>query len=471
MHSLKWVAISKLIIQLFRWVATFWVIRLLIPEDYAVVAIAEMVGGYLVAFSALGLGAPLVSMKIVNMSLKRQMLTIGILVNLALFAGQFFVAEIIADIYENPAIADVLQISAVVYLFSAFSFIPSAILVRNMKFKYLSIVEMIAGTVASLSTVILATYGAGYWSLIMGYIINELIRGIFLVCSSEMIIKPALPRKRNIPVFFYCLKMSFSELLFHAKDSIDIIMAGLFLNKKMLGLYNVGLQISSIPLRKIAPPLRKVAFPALSQINNQPIKFREYLLKLQRLAFFITIPVFWGISSVSELLVPMALGDNWNDAAPIILMLCLAMPFRFAEEMLHPILKSLQKGNAIILCNLLGFIIFAAAVFWGIQDGISGLMNSWVIGLPVIYLVSAYITCRNTGTNLYSCLSQCVVPLISGMIMLCSVEFAKGFMDDSWWPSIQILVCAISGAISYIAAIYVFKRKLIVELKGLRSAS
>lgn len=469
MNSLKWVMISKIVIQAFRWIATFWVIRLLVPEDYAVVAIADMVAGYLVALSTLGLGAPLISMKIVTEKLKRQMLTIGILMNGLLFAAQFSIAPFIAEIYDNPAIANVLQISAFGYLFSILTFVPSSMLVRNMNFKYLSIIEMIAGLMASLTTVGLAIYGAGYWSLILGYLVNELVKSVFLIFSKEMIFKPSLPRKRNLPVFFYCLKMSFSEILFHAKDSIDIILAGLFLNKKMLGLYNVGLQISSIPLRKIAPPLRKVAFPALSKVNNQREKMKDYFMKLQRLSFFITVPIFWGISSVSDLLVPLALGDKWVGASVIIMMLCLCMPFRFAEEMLHPVLKSMQKGNEIILCNLMGFAIFATAVGIGIQYGMHGLMYAWAVGLPLIYIVSAIITCRNIGASLLSCLSQAFAPLLSGGLMFGTVELLKHYMPENIWAVAQIAICALVGGIVYFSCIYIFKKSLISELKRLRS--
>lgn len=470
-HSLKWVAISKIIIQMFRWIATFWVIRLLVPEDYAVVAISEMVLGYLVAFSSLGLGAPLVSMKIVTEKLKRQMFSIGILVNGLLFVAQFTLAPIIGEIYNNPAIGDVLQASSICYLFAIFAFIPSAMLTRQMKFKYLSLADIVAGLISSTLTISLAIYGAGFWSLIAGYISNELIRAIFLISCNEMIIKPAIPRKRNLPVFFYCLKMSLSELLFHAKDSVDIILVGLFLNKRALGLYNVGLQISSMPLRKIAPPLRKVAFPAMSKLNNQPTKFEGYLLMIQRMSFFITVPIFWGISSISDILVPFALGEKWTGAAPFVAMLCLAMPFRFAEEMLHPILKSLQKGNAIMRCNFMGFIIFATSIYVGIQQGVEGLMMAWVVGLPLIYLMSTYIVCKEVGNKMTTCLAQSFYPILSGLFMLGAVEGMKWLTGDTWWPMAQLVLCGSVGAITYILSIYVFRRSLLTEVKSFRAKS
>ena len=47
LHSLKWVALGKVFTQIIRWAMTFWVIRLLLPEDYGVVAMADIVSGLL----------------------------------------------------------------------------------------------------------------------------------------------------------------------------------------------------------------------------------------------------------------------------------------------------------------------------------------------------------------------------------------------------------------------------------------
>lgn len=468
MHSLKWVMISKIIIQAFRWISTFWVIRLLVPEDYAVVAISDMIAGYLVALGTLGLGAPLISMRIVTEKLKRQMLTIGLLMNSALAAIQYSIAPYIADYYNNPAVESVLQITALAYIIQIFTFIPSTILARKMKFKFLSIVETIAGTTASIVTILCALNGFGFWSLVIGYLSNEVIKSAFFIFSKEMLFIPSRPTKRNLAIFVYCLKMSLSEILFHAKDSIDIILAGLFLSPKVLGLYNVGLQISSMPLRKIVPPLRKVAFPALCKVNEQFEKLREYFMKLQRLSFFLTIPIFWGIASVADLIVPLVLGDTWKNAAMIIMMLCLAMPFRFAEEMLHPVLKSLQKGNEIVLCNLGGFLIFGISVWFGIQNGLDGLMYSWLIGLPLIYLFSAIITCRNIGASLIECLWQAVVPMIAGGLMFGVVEIIKFSMLETSLSILMLPVAIMMGGLVYLASIYIMKRSLLKEIKDLR---
>ena len=470
LHSLKWVAISKLAIQLFRWLSTFLVIRMLLPEDYAIMAVADMVAGYLVAFSSLGLGALLVTKKTLNDKFKREMLFLAYIVNTSLFAIQFFCADYIAVAYDNEGIGNVLKASALCYLYNIFTLLPSSILTRDMQFKKLSLIELFAGLTSTTVIIILAYLNYGYWALVSGYLTNETIKAILIIRASKTYFLPRIPRRRSWKLMQYSLSVSISEVIFHSRDSVDILLGGIFLSKQNLGVYNVGLQVSSMPLRKIAPPLRKVAFPALASIREQKNRLVGYLNKIQRISFFVTIPIFWGLASTVDLFLPDLLGDKWSGASSIIAILCLVMPFRFAEEMLHPILKSKQKGKEMMICNFIGLAVFSAAVIAGLQYGLAGLAMAWVISTPTIYFLSSFIVCRMMEIELGKFLSQWQKPALAGAFMLFSVASIKYLCSGMFHPLFVFAIAAMVGGAVYIASIYLLQRSLINEIKQLKGA-
>ena len=47
LSSLKWVAMGKIVTQMLRWAMTFWVIRILSPDDYGMVAMSAVLFGFL----------------------------------------------------------------------------------------------------------------------------------------------------------------------------------------------------------------------------------------------------------------------------------------------------------------------------------------------------------------------------------------------------------------------------------------
>lgn len=470
LHSLKWVAISKLAIQIFRWISTFIVIRLLVPEDYAVMAIADMVAGYLVAFSSLGLGAILVTKKALSETFKREMLFLAYLVNTVLFLLQFFCSDLIASAYDNEGIGYVLKASSICYLFNIFTLLPSSILTRDMQFKKLSLIELCAGILSTTSVITMAALGFGYWSLVAGYLTNEIVKSILIVRASKTFLKPSFPRRRAWKLMSYSFSVSISEVIFHSRDSIDVLLGGLFLSKQNLGMYNVGLQVSSMPLRKIAPPLRKVAFPALASIRNEKERLVGYLNKIQRISFFVTIPIFWGLASTVDLFLPTLLGDKWSSASSVIAILCLVMPFRFAEEMLHPILKSKQKGKEMMTCNFIGLAVFSSCIFAGLQYGLAGLAMAWIVSAPAIYFLSSIIVCKMMEIHLGKFLSQWQMPAFAGGIMLVTVATLKHLLEGVLHPFVIFGLSAILGGAVYVAGIMLFQRSLITEIKQLKGA-
>lgn len=470
LHSLKWVAISKLAIQLFRWLSTFIVIRMLAPEDYAVMAVADMVAGYLVAFSSLGLGAILVTKKVVNETFKREMLFLAYLANATLFLLQFFGADYIASAYNNEGIAFVLQASSLCYLFNIFTLLPSSALTRDMQFKKTSLIELYAGITSTVVIITFAYLDFGYTALVLGHLTNEILKAILIIRASNAYIVPKIPRRRSWKLMSYSVSVSISEVIFHSRDSIDVLLGGLFLSKQSLGVYSVGLQVSSMPLRKIAPPLRKVAFPALASIRDQKDRLVGYLNKIQRISFVVTIPIFWGLASTVDLFLPALLGDQWSSASSIISILCLVMPFRFAEEMLHPILKSKQKGKEMMLCNVIGLVVFGGTVFFGLQFGLLGLAIAWLVSAPLIYFLSCIIVCKMMEIPLGEFVSQWQKSALAGALMLVAVAAIKHLLAPHIDPLFIFGISAVFGGAVYIGGVFVLQRSLISEIKHLKRA-
>ena len=56
----SWLALFKFSSQLFSWGITIIVARILVPDDYGLMAMAIMITGYAALFSELGLGAAII---------------------------------------------------------------------------------------------------------------------------------------------------------------------------------------------------------------------------------------------------------------------------------------------------------------------------------------------------------------------------------------------------------------------------
>ena len=92
MSAFRWVAALRFFGQLISWLSTIFVIRFLAPEDYGVIALAEVFRTFLVLFSNVGFSQGL--MKVENLTNPIIRKTVGLLlsINVLLFLIQFTLA-------------------------------------------------------------------------------------------------------------------------------------------------------------------------------------------------------------------------------------------------------------------------------------------------------------------------------------------------------------------------------------------
>jgi len=150
-HSLKWLTVTKLAAQLLRWGVTFIVIRLLMPEDYGIYAMADVVMYFFALFSGAGMASALIQVRSFSVTQMRQVLGLLLVVNLSLALLVFFLAPWIADFYQEERVIPVLYAMMLGFLTVAIETLPTAMLEREMRFKRLSLIELAAATRSSVS--------------------------------------------------------------------------------------------------------------------------------------------------------------------------------------------------------------------------------------------------------------------------------------------------------------------------------
>ena len=185
MHSLKWVALGKVATQIIRWLMTFWVIRLLMPEDYGVVAMADALFGFLTLIIG-GLFTPsIIQAKELTTKILKQIFGAVLIVHGLFFLIQLLSADAIGEFYQSENVASILKLNAWCFLLLALQIIPSAVLAREMEFKKISIISAISNISAAIITFTLALLDYGFWALIIGE-----IAAISLLTIMVLFIKP-----------------------------------------------------------------------------------------------------------------------------------------------------------------------------------------------------------------------------------------------------------------------------------------
>ncbi len=138
--SISWLAIFKFGSQAFSWMVTIIVARLLVPDDYGLLALATIITGYAEIFSELGLGAAIIqSPKLKDEDLS-SIFWFGMLVSLLFAAFCFVAAPLTASLFNEPRVIVLTQAVSIIFILSGLQIVPLNLLKKEMDFKQVGLI-------------------------------------------------------------------------------------------------------------------------------------------------------------------------------------------------------------------------------------------------------------------------------------------------------------------------------------------
>ncbi len=464
---MKWVAFGKAVTQIVRWLTTFLVIRLLVPADYGVIAIADFFISFLWLFSIAGAGTAVIKSKNLTKESLSGFFTVILILNFFLFLLLWGSSGFIGGYYKNPDVSDVIAVSAFCFLIIAFHIIPSALIAKEMDFKKLAYIEITSQLSGAFSTLYMAYIGMGFWSLVYGQVLRLLVMTILANIYSPIHVWPSFHIRKAKKMILFGGTVSVDSVVFHVYTQMDVAIAGLILAMSDIGAYSVAMLVAAMPLSKIMPSVKQVAMPAYTKVNKDIKVVAKYCLKSQRMAMFMMVPIFFGLSSVANTLVTVVFESRWEGAIIPLTLLCLIMPLRASEELFSPALKATGKAGVLLANTTIIFFVMLVAILVGVRYGIEGLAMAWVCGFPIAFLLIVNRILRVLDISFIDYMRAIRAPFIIGLIMYGSVEFVEVILSG-FSPLVVLLVSIIVGAMVYVFTSWIFNKSTFQEVIQLR---
>ncbi|MDO6687742.1 MULTISPECIES: oligosaccharide flippase family protein [unclassified Agarivorans] len=456
---------GKIVTQLLRWAMTFWVIRLLSPDDYGLVAMSDVLFGFLNLLLASLFTSSIIQEKHLSKQSLKQLFGAIILSHVGFFVLQYSLADVAGSYYQSEVVSKILKVNAWCFIILALEVIPAALLAKNMEFKKVSIIAAISNIAAAISTLVMAFMGYGFWALVIGEVIFISLRALLTFAAKPINFLPSFRISDITAMLKFGGMLSIQSVLFYVFMHMDVAIAGRIMSPTEVGLYAIGLQVALMPQKKIMPLLRQVAFPAFSKIQDQPELISKYVLKAQRLCISLTLPIFWGLASVTDLVIPLLLGEKWLGAIVPTTIMLMIMPLRFSEELFNPALKSLKLVNHMLInLSIMATIMFISIIV-AANYGAIGLALAWLCGFPFAYLSVAWRNSRALGTQLSHFVKLLVAPMLSGAGMLAAVYALKQL--PMFTPIFQLAIQITVGGLCYIGLIWLLDKMSLKEVINL----
>ena len=179
-----------------------------------------------------------------------------------------------------------------------------------MRFTALSLIDVIALIFGNAVAIAAAEAGYGYWSLVALAVATPLAAtGGFWLVSAWV---PRLPcRRAGIrPMMHFGSILTLNELVAYVAYNAEKIMLGRAWGPHAIGVYGRAHQLLNLPADSLNSAIGEVAFSALSRLQNDPIRLRNYFLKGFSLVLGLTLPITILCVLFADDLVLVLLGPN-----------------------------------------------------------------------------------------------------------------------------------------------------------------
>ena len=458
LSGLFWQYFQRIANQLVHFVVSIILARLLLPEEFGVVALIGVFITVSNIFIDSGFGNALIQRKSVDELDTSSVFYANLSVGLFFYALLFVVSPLVAQYYHLPSLSNLLRVQALQIIIMAFYCVQNAMLVRNMKFKINFYVNFTAVVVSSVVGISLAYNGFGVWSLVFSQLSSQLVScvGLWLLVRWRPKLIFSFNRLRSL--FGYSSRILGGSLLLVIYNNVYNLVIGKQYSSTQLGYYNRGQLIPTIIIDNAANTINGVMFPALSSIQEDKERFLSVVRKMVSIVAFIVFFIVSLMLPLSSDIISLLLTDKWLPCVPFMQIVCVTVCFTPFILINSTILTSLGESGkylkTTVISKVISILLILAASFVGIyymvgagciaailSVAITGCWNKELIGYSQMMLLHDILPSMFLG-----CISACLVFLIS------LLKF------DSF---ITLLFGGIGGLIFYVVGACLFKFKQI----------
>lgn len=461
-----WRSGTQILGQIIAWASTFLVIRMLDPTDYGLFAMTQVILVLLNMLNGYGLASAIIQKPDVDDRAIRQLFGMLLLLNLGLGAAQFLMAPLAAAYYRQEIVADLLRVQSLLYLATPFIAFPYALLARAMDFRKQAQVNLISATAGALAALAGAYAGMGVWTLVLAPIVLFATRAIGMTWAARSLMWPSFDFRGAGGIARFGGLMAAGQLFWFVQSQADIFIAGRLFDPHWLGIYTTSLFLTQILVQKFIPALNEVAFSAYSRMQHDAAGATIAFAKSVRLIMVAAMPFYLGLAATAEPLVHVALGAKWLEAAPIVQLLALAMPFMTLQILFAPATDARGRPGIAAQVSATGAVLLPAAFLIGVHWGVKGLALTWIAVWPVFLAITAARSLPVIGLSWRDWLAAIAPPVTAAAAMGLVVVLIDRTLPPLA-PLPHLLLLAAAGAAIYGAWLWLFARQTVEDAIGM----
>jgi len=299
--------------------------RLLSPTDYGLVGMMGIFIAVAQLFVDGGLASALIRTKNPSDADFSTVYIVNLTLSLVFYCILFFSAPLIANFYEEPLLKPLLRAVALILVICSLSSIHGTLLTIRVDFKTKTIISLASSILSGGLGIYCAYKGMGAWALVAQSVASATVVTVLTLIFVHWMPRMVFSKESFKRLFSYSSKLLAASVISTVYDNAYPSVIGKRFGSADTGLFTRAGQFPGMANSTVTSALNRVAFPVLSQIQDDNERLLNVYEKYIQLSCFLIFPMLLWLCGSARPLVSFLLTDKWLECVPLMQILCFGL--------------------------------------------------------------------------------------------------------------------------------------------------
>lgn len=445
--------------QIFQFVLSVILGRILLPEDYGIIALVSVFLTICDKLVVSGFATSLIQKKDADNTDFSTVFWFSLGMSVALYGVLFFCAPLIAsfyDAYEKQLLIQVIRVMGLQVIMVAVNSVQSAYVSRTMQFRRFFWSNLGGTLVSAVVGIGMALGGYGVWALVAQYLLK--LFGSSCVLWVTVKWRPILTfsRERFKGLYKFGWKIFTASIIKVIYNDLRSLVIGKFYSPADLAFYNRGQSFPQIIESNITGTIDSVFFPAMSHAQSSKEAMRSMLRRTIQISTFILTPLLVGMAAVAEPLVIVLLTEKWLPCVFYLQILSLSFATAPVEIENLQAIKALGRSDIVLKLEIIKRSVGIVLLIVSVPFGVEAIAISFLISNLLAAVLNAYPNRKLLGYGYRQQLMDIMPPFVMSAVMYGAV-WAVSLLTLR--PIVMLAAQVVAGAAVYVLLSVTTKNK------------
>ena len=461
--GVAWSVAEKIGSMLMQMVVSIVVARLLMPEDFGVLAILTFFTALMAVVVDSGFSQTLIRKTEPTESDYKSVFLFNVVTSLVLYAVMTALSPAIAAYYNLPVISKIAPVLFLLLPVNALTVIQNTIFARQFRFATLSRINFASATIAGVAAITMAWCGFGVWSLVAQRLAQVTVKAVLLWWRGDWRCKGRFDFSALRAMSGFSFRLMGTDIISYLYNNIAQLFIGKMHSATTLGYYNQAQKLKELPVTSVVQSFQSVTYPALANVKGDKQKFADSYLRVLAITAAVIAPVMVGMVAVADDMFMLMLGQRWMPTAPYFKILSLAGLFYPISMIAYNVLKVAGDGGVILRLEIIKKAIMTIILVLAIPHSVTAIAWGMVVMAVVELMLNALYSLRFAELKAFDLVCT-LLPIALLTTAMYFVVRVVGYYTADFGLFARFMLQIAVGVATYLLGALIFRMKFLKDI-------